>query len=200
MTMQNQAFLLSTSCNQVLCSFIYFVIETTPRWIHRICLFGYNVYKWGSWGFLSLTQMNPVAVQVLIVPWCTDFHPAASLNTLLIAGLLPEMWWLTGHGRACLSALFRSLLHYFPFGITAFSPIFKIVSIVDESAISTYHSLPGNKRSFGNKSGLFRANPSKLCLRLFIFSPFILIWRSQTTVHMFTLQSAWEHKSMFCTI
>lgn len=47
MTMQNQAFLLSTLCNQGLGSFIH-LTETTPRWPHRVYVFVYNSYKQGS--------------------------------------------------------------------------------------------------------------------------------------------------------
>lgn len=47
MTMQNQAFLLSTLYNQGLGSFIH-LTETTPRWPHRVYVFVYNSYKQGS--------------------------------------------------------------------------------------------------------------------------------------------------------
>jgi hypothetical protein len=83
-------------------------------------------------------------------------------------------------------------LHHFPLGIITFSPIFKIITVVEKSAVFTQRPLPGNRKSFGNKSEPFRTNPNKLCLRLFILSLFLFIWRSQITVRMFTLQSAWE--------
>lgn len=71
----------------------------------------------------------------------------------------PETWRLTACGRACLTALFRTLSPY----LKSSAPLMKVL-------FSHGQPLPENRRSFGNKPGLSRTNPSKPCVRLFLSS------------------------------
>lgn len=99
----------------------------------------------------------------------TDFHGAAFLQKILHATLLPRRdgWQPVGEPASLPSSEARCFISHRNHHALS---LFKIIGTADKSALFTRQPLPENRRSFGNKPGLSRTNPSKPCVGLFLSS------------------------------
>lgn len=171
MAMKNQTFLLSTLYNQGRGGFIH-LTDTTPRWPHRVYVFVYKLLQTRKWGFLSL--INSTSAR-------SDSHgPRGCQRAQTSTEQLSCRRFFTLRSSRDMTAdsLWESLPHCplqklaasSPIGITTLSPYLKSSAPLTKVLFSHGQPLPENRRSFGNKPGLSRTNPSKPCVRLFLSS------------------------------